>query len=286
MNPVAKVLLITVNYKSAVSTVEFLSSLRCTHGFSEIEVVILDNSPREEHLPSLRQAIAQLQNVELLESSTNRGYFGGARFALEHYLASGHCLPDWVIVCNHDVLIEDRDFFLRLLAHNPLDVGMIAPRIRTSPANVDQNPFMRRRPGFWRRASMRFYSHNYRLGVIWDWFSRQKLSLLSILKIAKTGAVADGQTPGVTIYAGHGAFLIFSRRYFESGGYLDSNLFLYGEEIASAEICSALGLRVLYDPALQVIHREHASTGKRMDRRSYEDHRRAVEYLMSRYLAR
>src|SRR5580692_11117679 len=115
-----KAIIITVNYKSEVSTLEFLDSLRRVKAFSETNVLVVDNASGEADLSTLRQAIAKLPNVELLASAENRGYFGAAKYALDHYLAQGRGLPDWVIVCNHDVLIEDQDFFSKLFAQDPM----------------------------------------------------------------------------------------------------------------------------------------------------------------------
>ena len=77
----AQAVVITINYKSAVTTLEFVNSLSRAAGFSEVAVAVVDNASGEEELSGIRRAISQLSNVELLESATNRGYFGAARFA-------------------------------------------------------------------------------------------------------------------------------------------------------------------------------------------------------------
>jgi GT2 family glycosyltransferase len=74
-------------------------------------------------------------------------------------------------------------------------------------------------------------------------------------------------------------------RYFEAGGFLDKSLFLYFEEICVAEICRSLGLQVIYEPSLRVLHREHRSTGEGVSRFSYECHKKALRYIRSRYLS-
>jgi GT2 family glycosyltransferase len=252
--------------------------------FSEIAVVVVDNSSPQEGLSKIRQAISRTPNVDLLESSTNRGYFGAAKFALDHYLASGRGLPDWVIVCNHDVLIEDADFFSKLFAQDTMAAGVIAPRIEVLPSRVDQNPFMRHRPGWLRWASVRLTFSSYGVASVWDWLSRQKQAAKSswFARRGKTASISNGSRK--SIYAPHGAFFIFSRRYFKAGGYLDGNLFLYFEEVAVAEICRSLGLAVIYEPSLCVVHNEHQSTGERLSRFSYECHKRALRYIRARYL--
>ena len=124
-----------------------LDSLRWLRGNRDVHVVISDNSCATEELLQIQTAVESFPNVQMLESSVNRGYFGGAVFALEQYLASGHALPDWTIVCNHDLRIEDEGFFAKLLREDPSTLGVIAPQIQTMPGGLHQNPFMRRRPG-------------------------------------------------------------------------------------------------------------------------------------------
>jgi GT2 family glycosyltransferase len=152
------------------------------------------------------------------------------------------------------------------------------------PGRVDQNPFMRRRPSRLRWASFRFSFSSYGIAALWDWASRQKQRLKAYWQARRSEAPSTQKSEREFIYAPHGAFFIFSRRYFEAGGYLDGNLFLYGEELSVAEICRSLGLPVIYEPSLSVVHNEHRSTGKRISRFSYECQKKALRYIRSHYL--
>ncbi len=272
-------LLITVNYKGERSTLELLASLSLLNGFSSLDVIVADNRSGEENLLQLRAAIADWPNVQLLVSDTNRGYFGAAKFAYDRYQAQGHELPNWTIVCNHDVVINDLEFLLKLCSQDWRNTGVLAPRVRLVETGADQNPFMLCPPGRWRRFTMRFYSSCYPLGVLWDWLSRQKRSLREMF-------ASDAPTPQLPqqIYAAHGSFLIFSRSYFLAGGVFDDSLFLFGEEIAVAETCRKLGLKIFYAPGLQVLHAEHSSVGPAMSRAAYLNHRHSVRHLFSKYL--
>jgi len=279
---IPKALVVLVHYKTPDGVLALLDSLQDVQRRSEVAITVVDSCSGEECLSTIRGRLAEFPNAELLESPTNRGYFGAARFALDQYLAQGHDLADWVIVCNHDVLIEDKNFLEKLFATDPATVGVLAPRITISPLGIEQNPFMRERPGWWRRSTMRLYSYSYPLGVTWDWFSRQKKTLKSRLPAWMSGSRnGTGRRP---IYAAHGAFMIFSRRFFESGGSLDHGLFLFGEEIAVGESCRAMGLPVIYDPALSVLHNEHQSIGNGMSRVMFGYHRLAVRHVLSKYL--
>jgi GT2 family glycosyltransferase len=276
----ASALLVTVNYKSEQSTLELLASLSRLNGFSSLDVIVVDNCSGEEKLSQLRTAIAPLPNVQLLVSATNRGYFGAANFACDHYVAQGHELPGWIIVCNHDVIIDDQDFLIKLHSKDYNSAGLLAPRVRLVASGTDQNPFMLRPPDWWRRFTMRFYSSWYPLGLLWDWLSRQKRSLYKTVFSCSARAIEVPQQ----IYAAHGSFFIFSRSYFMAGGLLDDSLFLFGEEIAVAETCRRLGLKILYDPGLHVLHDEHSSVGPGMSRTAYQYHRKSVRHLFSKYL--
>lgn len=275
----ASALLITVNYKDESATIDLLTSLKHVEGASRVDVIVVDNGSEPKSLAKLRNVTSLCPNFNLMESNTNRGYFGAAKCAFDHYLSSGHSLPDWVIVCNHDVIIDDQQFLMKLLSRDPCAVGIIAPRIQVLADGTDQNPFMRRRPGRLRWASLRLVYSNYFFANFWDWLSRQKRKLLRLLKNLRMWSSAQCNLNREEIYAPHGSFFIFSRQFFDKGGYLDTNLFLYGEEISVAEICRTLGLRVLFDPSLSVLHHEHLSTGRGITRFSYNYQKRALAYL-------
>jgi hypothetical protein len=65
----------------------------------------------------------------------------------------------------------------------------------------------------------------------------------------------------VEIYAAHGCFMIFGRRYFAEQGDFRHTSFLFGEELTVAEFCRVQGIRTVFSPRLQVVHTEHAQTG-------------------------
>ena len=280
-----KAALITVNYGSALTIKRFLANLSRANAFSDLAVIIVDNSSDKKDVANIHEANEKFSNVEVLESATNLGYFGAARFAFDHYLMRGQSVPDWVIVCNHDVIVEDGDFFAKLFAHDPSAAGVIAPRIQIRESGVDQNPFMRRRPSRLRWGLYKFAKSSYWTAVVWEGMSRVKRTLKS--PVARSVNVSNEPTflRSEPIYAAHGAFFIFSRRYFEAGGYLDGNLFLYGEEISVAELCRSLKLPVIYVPSLRVIHNEHESTGRIVSRSTYDYERKALQYVTSRYLS-
>ena len=88
----------------------------------------------------------------------------------------------------------------------------------------------------------------------------------------------------VPVYAVHGAGILFSKYFFEQGGWLDDNFSLYGEELTVAEIAKQVGCPVTFNPELKLIHQEHTSTQK-MDQRSiFNKARESHRYVISQYM--
>ena len=282
----SKILLITVNYDSADCTLRLLRSLRKLHRASTLDIVIVENASPQSALSGTEAELESWHNARVMNSLTNRGYFGGARWGLENYLAIHGHVPDWVIVCNSDIVIRDADFLDKLLAHDPSSVGVIAPKIESSATHLDQNPFMETRPDRRRIAGLRIWGSTYYTALLrqllFPMVRRIRYGLKKLKRSVMVTALNSGSRP---IYAPHGSFVIFGRRYFASGGYLDDGYFLYGEEISVAEICRTLGLSVIYDPALHVLHSEHQTTGRILRRSAYVWQKQALEYLCSKYLA-
>lgn len=279
----SKAVVITVNYKSTDSILAFLASLRRTKRFSDIEIIIVDNASAEDAILRLMQETADLPNVKVLKSTSNRGYFGGARWGMECYLAEERMMPDWVIVCNNDVVVRDTAFFEKLFERDPNSAGVLAPRIESLETQLDQNPFLEERPDRKTLARLWFWGRWYPLALFQHAASKGIRWLRAKRRRGRNGRAAwDKQAR--SIYAAHGAFLIFSRRFFHFGGFLDDHYFLYGEELAVAEICRSLDLAVTYDPTLHVLHNEHQTTSRWLTRFTYNCQREARQYIKERYL--
>jgi GT2 family glycosyltransferase len=273
------VLIITVNYKGADATGKFLYSAASLEGFSRTHILVVENGSGDGSAEQLRPVMSAFANVELLESATNRGYFGAVNWALQQYVARGHS-PDWVIVCNNDITFDDSQFLVKLLQRDTESVQVIAPAIIPRQTGIDCNPFLRQRPSPWQLRQYRFWLSNYYL--MWG---KQLLSpYVRTLRYRLQGWRAKPQ-PGecADIYAAHGAFLIFSRSYFEAGGYMDDGFFLYAEEFSVAEICLSLGLRMVHDPGLRVFHDGHRVTGRLCNRAMFEHGQKGLDYALRKY---
>ena len=86
-----------------------------------------------------------------------------------------------------------------------------------------------------------------------------------------------------TVYAVHGAAILFSDYFFEKGGWLDSNFDLFGEEITVAKIAKKLDIPITYFSQLKIMHQEHSNT-KKIDKKTlYLKGKQCFRYLESTY---
>ena len=259
-----EVLVTCVNYHNERETEAFIGKLGEQRIPGTLSTVVVNCNEAGD--PDL-SFIAGVPGVEVASPGRNLGYFGGAAYGLRRYLEDNP-LPDWVVVSNTDIAFPDRDFFGRLLALYPEGAGVVAPSIHSNLSSRDQNPYMARRPP---AARMHFYKWIFRFYPVYTAYHALSLARGKLLSVVP--GVTSGNAPGDagaaggprssprSIYAPHGSFVLFHRRYFEAGGNLDHGAFLFGEEVFVAETARRLGLPVEYDPRLALLHREHATTG-------------------------
>jgi GT2 family glycosyltransferase len=236
---------IAINYFGSAHVENLVESFR-GQNHDGWRLTIVDNSRSATELALLKDVGSTDSRVDVLACPENLGYFGGAHWVTQN---PGSTVCRWTAVCNVDLVLADEDF-VGLLATRKDNPEVVAPSIRIAATGRDQNPYMLLRPS---KRSMRFRRFVFRHRTISTfakfWANRS----------TKQGAPqGHSRSP---IYAAHGAFIIFNRRFFARGGSLEHEPFLFAEEITIAEMCQRNGMVVVYDPLLRVTHDEHQATG-------------------------
>jgi GT2 family glycosyltransferase len=274
-----KALIITVNFRQNQCTIRFLKSATQLEGFAACDLLIVNNNSQEESASSLQQACARFSNTELLQSPRNTGYFGAANWALRNYLEHRQ-LPEWVVVCNNDVVFSDQQFLLHLLKKNSAASAMLAPSITSGLTGHDENPSLRHRPSRFRMWRYRLWLSSFHMMWFKQWVSPFVRRARYALRRWTFGERDHGSDP---IYAPSGSFLIFSRAFFEAGGFIDDGCFLYAEEFRVAEMCRYLRLPIVHDRELRVWHEGGQSTGRMLSRSVFAHQKDGFSYAFSRY---
>jgi GT2 family glycosyltransferase len=211
---------------------------------------IVDNSQDEEESLRLRELTAEDPRIEVWASGSNLGYFGAAEWARNRMTTSDF---DWIAVTNTDVVLATDDFVQNILGSCDATAAVLAPAIHGSSSRSALNPYMYARPTVARSRMRRLLFWNVataRITVVASYLRHR------IAKRQRTTPNVD-----VEIYAAHGSFIIFGRRFFAEQGDFRHTSFLFGEELTVAEFCRVQGIRTVFSPRLQVVHTEHAHTG-------------------------
>ena len=296
-----RTVLIAVNYQTDALAARLVRDVTGVAEASQPSIVLVDNSDRSDSTEFFAQIRAEHPDVLCVKPPQNLGYFGGASFGFNAFLSTGQEF-DWVIVSNVDVEFHSPGFFAYLGRLGSIeDVGVVAPSILSGLSHHDQNPFMLERPS---RTRMEFYRLLYRSYYLLNTYAFLSALYRQVRHVFREGAWGMGQAGtrsqeghleaippvsserGTTIYAPHGACVIFSKRFFSRGGTLDFPVFLFGEEICIAETVRELGLRVVYDPSLVLTHHEHQSPGWRgvlLSRRAAYHSEKSTAFLVDRY---
>jgi len=274
------VLILGVVYKSWGDTIRFIDSVRRCFG-NDVKVILVDNS--ETSPPSF--FIEKIRNFDFttyIKSEKNLGYFQGARSGLTYYLNNNPVIPQWIIVCNVDIIFESPQLMSKLDSYENIpDLGVIAPAIISDQWKTDYNPFRMSRISlkkllFYRVIYSNILFHN---GYILFHYIKRVMKLTWLMNPIRKRDVKTGRN----IYAPHGSCIIFNKKYLERGGTLDHASFLFGEEIFIGETARRVGLNILYVPDIIVRHYEHSSIGSFISYRINKFYKQSIADMIKYY---
>ena len=277
----SEIALIVIDYKKPQLVKSLVASASGLEARERVQILVVENEANE----AIRRTVEELEGpgVRALFEDRNWGYFGGAQVGLE-WLDSQSWKPEWIIVSNSDIEFPQREFFRKLLDYRvPADLGVLAPGILSGLSMDDQNPFYVSRPASWRMHFYKWCFRWYATGAAYGMAGVAKDYLKG--KLGGDGSHAPTPRSAGEIYAPHGAFIIFHRNYFERGGSFKHGAFLFNEEFTVAETCRETGLKVVYEPGLQVRHADHATMGSFPSRNVIKFHGEASRFTADRYFS-
>lgn len=203
----------------------------------------------------------------------NMGYFGGIQQVMKSVDLSSY---NFVALTNVDLTLSD-DAFLNLCKIDVEDnVGWIAVSILSQKELRDRNPSILYR---YSKSKLKLLKLKFDFPIL-DFIYNN--TLYKRKKFLKKYRKMD-------IYAGHGSFILLTKKYFEQCGIIDYPVFLFGEELYLAEECRKHALRVVYCPDIIVYDSEHVSTSKLKDCNPfkknfyYQCNSEAINFILSKY---
>ena len=170
-------------------------------------IIIVDNDSTSESKNALEEIRKRSYiDINIIISTTNLYYWGAANYALNELDFNINNYPEWIIVCNNDILFNKGDLLSKILNFNTKDFPILAPAVLSSKTNKSLNPFMHKPINSLAKVYYSIFFMNSILGYI-IYKTRQLIKI--ILTIFNKGI-----DKGEFIYAPHGSFIIFSKYFF------------------------------------------------------------------------
>lgn len=264
-----RILIVCVNYNTYDHLMRLLDSIDASlkkNKKDEVElfVYIADNSSQKQQVDFSSYTDFEVK----LFSLDNLGYFGGALTIINSI--ENITRFDFVTISNVDLVLDEM-FFASLLKEDVKeDVAWIAPRIYSEQEKRDKNPKVINRYSIHR---MRVFQLMYKFPILYQ------LYVISLYKRKKKRKAFTKDY----IYAGHGSFIILTRKFFSFYPQLNYPVFLFGEELFLAELIRLKGLKVYYNPSIKIMDVEHSSTGIMRKRNFYKYNYQAITYIKKHF---
>lgn len=245
------ILILCVNYNSYTELNNYLQSLdvaaKKASEVVSVDVFIGDNTTFNQQSISVEYNYI---HVRVFPYYQNLGYVGCATkmyYELSQEQASKY---DFVFISNVDLLVSET-FFIELAAINSQTAGWIVPSLYRKSNNKNDNPMMLNRPT---RLKMFLLELLFSFSLLYSLYK-----VIYRFRHKERDSVKN-QEQSRTIYAGHGAIMIFSKHFMKSNLHISFPGFMYGEEIYFAELVLRSQLTTEYHPKVVVYNIGNVST--------------------------
>ena len=241
----ARVLVVTVNYRTPELTLRCLASLEGERRhLAEVQAVVVDNASGDGSPERLRAALAERgwgRWVRLVENPSNTGFGSGNNLVLRAALA-GPNPPDCFLLINPDAALDPGALpkLVDFLATHPR-VGLAGPRTAWPPGAFGATAF--RFPGI-----LNSLDEGLHFGPL--------TRLLARWQLAPPPRTEDHRTDWLS-----GGCILVRRAVLEEVGLFDEAFFLYFEEVDLSLRAARAGWESWFVAAATALHEAGASTG-------------------------
>lgn len=248
-----KIAFIVTNYNNSHHTVSLINSINLDPRNINNIIIVVDNNSNDENKIILEGLELSNQNLKVIYSPVNLGYFKGLNLGLK-FLHLNFSNIKHVIIGNND-LIFGKDFLSQIEKNNDLFLkyAVVSPNIITKN-EIPQNPHVTRKISNFRSYIYDLYYYNYFFSKI----------ILLIVRASKSKFIRkdylNSNIPQV-IFQGYGACYILGPIFFEYYNLLFAPTFLMGEEFFLTYQLQMANLSIFYEPTIMVHHEDHATTG-------------------------
>lgn len=277
-----KIGFVFTNYNSSEYTKDLIKSLAHFNNQLNYPIIIVDNNSDEKNINELKLLKEGNQNVHIILSHTNLGYFKGLNVGI-NYIRENFKEITHMVIGNND-LIFPKDFLDSLQKRSEIfeQFPVISPNIITEDG-IHQNPHVIKEISFAREFVYDIYFANY-------FFAK---SIKYLAKITNRFTDRNDESKheiAQPIYQGHGSCYILGHMFFNNFNELFAPTFLMGEEFFLSIQLREKNYQIYYEPSIKIIHQCHSSIdkipSKKMWQIAKEAHKEYRKYINLRHLYR
>lgn len=279
---------VVLHYQSLEMTVRCVDTLLEHLGSQPVSIVVVDNGSPNGSGVRLRERYRVEHKVEVVLTGENLGFARGNNVGYAWLKEHGD--PDFIVVMNNDVLIEQDDFVgLVQRLHARQGFAVLGPDIYEPATGCHRNPY--KTEGYSRDEVQRLLRNMH----LWDKFFPYRYGKLrSASRTQKRRDNApSSEVPWKREAVGcmlQGSCFVFSREFTSVRSVaFCPDTFLYFEEAILARDCEKLGLKMLYSPEVRVTHLGSVSTKHaggsdyKREKLKNRQHFQSVQVFVNRY---
>lgn len=243
---------IIINYKNEEEVLNYAKMISKQTVSNKINIIIVINKKSDNCYIDLKIELEKINiSIDIFEPNENLGYLNGVIYGYNEFTRTKNIKPDWVIISNTDIEINDKLFFERFMSKNyDANIWCIASSVFSPNTDSFQNPQYLKRCSLHKINSLIFI--NKIPFIAYTYWLLAKIKA----KIKKTKKQKSQYT-----YSAHGCFFILKFDFIEKIKGMWYKGFLYSEEAYIAENLLINKRKCYYDASLEVIHNENSVTG-------------------------
>ncbi|WP_188008915.1 glycosyltransferase [Grimontia hollisae] len=288
------VALVILNYKTYIDSYELIKSIYSNNLGDEVTIFLVDNETNVDDLSKFKNKIKNFGlEVHFLPQEYNLGFARGMNIGIDKARELGF---DFIVCSNNDVLIPSGFSFNSLVApyQDNNNIAWIGPQI-INLDSVIQNPLYLSDP-FGSIINKKIIKYFFLLPFIGRaiFILRGLLKqfvIRSYVKPEVENIVSTDSNKSRQVYSLHGSFFALTPSYFSYYKNMDSNTFLYYEELILSKRLEKVNLSCYLNASSVVIHKEDSSTntllGKGTLRKTIfvlQENYRSLVYYLKNYI--